>query len=360
MTHILSENDLIGGRYKIEGYQDAGGMQEVYRAHDQALLRTVALKVPKNDSATKRFARSAAMSAKVTHPNVAKTLDYLAEGKRQFLIEEFVEGQDLRSRLGSHFFYLDPHLAAHVFHHLTKGLAAVHRVGVVHRDLKPSNIIVSTDPDVETVKITDFGIAKMAEAEMAEGLKDIESTMASATIVGALPYMAPEVIRNTADVTQSADVWSVGAVLFQLLTGDRPFGDGFPAVEKILKGELPSKPPMLVRNGQFNQLADELWSLICKCLNPNAADRPSADDLVQMCGTLCYSRAPRCIGTIYRYGGNPGSWGFVSCGGSEDDAFFHVDSFWGDKPEVGARVSLAKFPGTPSPRAHPVLLLRPD
>lgn len=360
MTRILAANDLIGGRYKIEAYQDAGGMQEVYRAHDQALLRTVALKVPKNESATKRFARSAAMSAKVTHPNVAKTFDYLTEGKRQFLIEEFVEGQDLRSRLGSYFFYLDPHLAAHVFHHLAKGLAAVHRVGVVHRDLKPSNIIVSTDPDVETVKITDFGIAKMAEAEMAEGLKDIESTMASATIVGALPYMAPEVIRNTADVTQSADVWSVGAVLFQLLTGERPFGDGFPAVEKILKGELPSKPPILVRNGQFNQLADELWSLICKCLNANATDRPSADDLVQMCGTLCYSRAPRCVGTIYRYGGNPGSWGFVSCGGFEDDAFFHGDSFWGDKPEVGARVSLAKFPGTPNPRAHPVLLLRPE
>lgn len=127
-----------------------------------------------------------------------------------------------------------------------------------------------------------------------------------------------------------------------------------------LKGQLPSKPALLALNNQFNQLGGELWSLIESCLNSDAASRPSADDLVAACGTLCYSRAPRCIGTIYRYGGNPGTWGFVNCSGSGGDAFFHSASFWGDKPQVGARVSLAKFPGSPSPRAHPVLLLRPE
>lgn len=360
MSSILKPSDVIGGRYKIEAYVDAGGMQEVYRANDLSLQRIVAVKVPKNDSAKKRFQRSAAMSAKVTHPNVAKTFDYLVEHDRQYLVEEFVDGQDLRSRLASHYTVLDPHLAAHVFHHFVKGLAAVHKVGVLHRDLKPSNIMVSTDPNIETVKITDFGIAKMAEAEVQEALKDEESTIGSPTVVGALPYMAPEVVSNKKDVKVSADVWSAGAILYQLLTGVRPFGEGLMAVQNILRADMRPKPDLLSRNTQFKHLTDELWTIITKCLVLNPDARPTAGELVKECGQLCYSRDQRRLGVITRFGEGSGSWGFISHSESGENAFFHGSSFWGDNPTKGTRVSFAMFPGTPAARAFPVLPLKPE
>jgi len=363
-SSILRTADVIGGRYRIEAYVDAGGMQEVYRATDVSLQRVVALKVPKNESAKKRFQRSAAMSAKVTHPNVAKTFDYLEESGRQYLVEEFVDGQDLKLRLASHFAYLDPHLAAHVFHHFAKGLAAVHRVGVIHRDLKPSNVMVSTDPSIETVKITDFGVAKMAEAEVEEALEPgKDPTLGSPTVVGALPYMAPEVIKNVkGEINLCADVWSAGAILYQLLTGQRPFGEGLMAVERILKGDITPKPELLSQNPQFTHLVDGLWSIVIKCLVLKPEARPTAAELVELCGQLSYSSAERHLGVIANYKGGTGRWGFISYGEGDTagQAFFHESSYWGKSPEVGTRVSFAKFPGSPASRAFPVLPLKPE
>lgn len=359
MTPILASDVIVAGRYRVLGYVGAGGMQQVYRALDTSLNRIIALKVPKNDSAKKRFQRSAAMSAKVTHPNVAKTFDYLDENKHQYLIEEFIQGEDLKSRLATHYFYLDPHLAAHVFHHLLKGVAAVHSVGVIHRDLKPSNIMVSCDPDIAMIKITDFGISKMMEEELEENMQDADSMFGSDTIVGALPYMAPEVISNKEEISLKADVWSVGAILYELLTGVRPFGDGLSAVANIVQGKLPAKPALLTNNGQFNPLSDDLWQLLTKCFTADPANRPNAKDLVTECGKLCYSIAPRCLGHIRDYKARAGTWGFINREDTGASAFFHRDSFYGEAPANGMRVSLAMFPGHPSPRAHPVLGIRP-
>src|SRR5262249_51624294 len=163
---------------------------------DLVFNRRVALKVPKNPSAEKRFARSARVSAKVIHSNVAATYDYFDFGPKSYLFEEFIDGQTLWDRLDVDFEMLDPHLAAHVIHPRAKGVAASHHAGVFHRDLKPSNIMVSRDPGLRSVKITDFGIAKMAEEEIADAFKDKESTTGSQTVMGALPYMAPEMIVN--------------------------------------------------------------------------------------------------------------------------------------------------------------------
>nr|WP_298725957.1 serine/threonine-protein kinase [uncultured Steroidobacter sp.] len=356
MIHLLSDGEVVAGRYVIDGYVGEGGMQEVYLARDRAIGRAVALKIPKNNSATKRFQQSAAVSARVTHPNVAKTFDYVEDGDRQVLIEEFIQGQDLRARLLSSFLYLDCHLAAHVFHHLAKGLAAVHKEGVIHRDLKPSNIMLSSDYDLATIKITDFGIAKMAEAEIQDNVQD--TTLASRTVFGAIPYMAPEVIRNKRNIGTAADVWSLGAILFHILTGELPFGEGLEAVERILASKTPEKPAILHVGAQFRQLTDDLWTLILACLRTDPNERPSALELVGACNSLCYSREPRTAGKIGTFKPKNGKWGFIECATFKEPTFFHEDSYWGSTPQVGQRVSFARFPGTPCHRAHPVLLLR--
>ncbi|WP_257228289.1 serine/threonine-protein kinase [Pseudomonas sp. NIBRBAC000502773] len=163
---MLQPGVLIGNRYEIERYLAEGGMQYVFIARDTYTDRKVALKTPKNKSAEKRFQRSAIVSAKVNHPNVAKTLDYLVFEERQFLVEELIYGLDMRAALLNDSAFIDPYLAAKVFHHLAKGVAAAHHVGVVHRDLKPTNIMVVGDYSFSEIKVTDFGIAKMAAEEM--------------------------------------------------------------------------------------------------------------------------------------------------------------------------------------------------
>jgi serine/threonine protein kinase len=222
---IHDAGDLVGDRYEIGIFVGEGGMQEVYSAYDQLLFRNVALKTPKTSSATKRFKRSAETSAKINHHNVAKTLDYLEDDGRYYLIEELIDGCDLGVFLREYVPRLDPYACARVMHHLAKGLAASHHAGVIHRDLKPTNIMVVGGADFVELKITDFGIAKMAEAEMENAVAggDEEALTQSATALGALPYMAPEFIESFKHAGKPADVWSLGALMFELLTGSKPF-----------------------------------------------------------------------------------------------------------------------------------------
>ena len=131
-------------------------------------------------------------------------------------MEEFIAGRDLQKVLVREFELIEPYLAARVFHHLCKGLAAAHHAGVMHRDLKPSNLMVVGSAKLDQVKITDFGIAKMAEEELVEAAEGGESSITgSKTMVGALPYMAPEAISTPKQAGQPADIWAAGAMLYE-------------------------------------------------------------------------------------------------------------------------------------------------
>jgi eukaryotic-like serine/threonine-protein kinase len=357
-THVHSTADVLIDRYKIVKYVAEGGMQQVYMATDLVFNRRVALKVPKNSSAEKRFARSARVSAKVVHANVAATFDYFDSGPKSYLIEEFIDGQTLWDRLDTDFEMLDPHLAAHVIHHLAKGVAASHHAGVFHRDLKPSNIMVSRDPGLRSAKITDFGIAKMAEEEIADAFKDKESTTGSQTVMGALPYMAPEMIINQKSASLPADIWALGAILYQLISGNLPFGRGLGAVPAIVAAQLPAKPALFDLKPQFSPLTNDLWAIVVACLQKDPTNRPNADQLVDLCTKLCYSNAPRRTGTIESYKSvGRGKWGFIEVDGG-GTVFYHADSFYGSSIEVGKRVSFADFDGAPRPRAFPILPLK--
>jgi serine/threonine protein kinase len=259
--------DVLVERYEIRDYVGEGGMQEVYCAEDHVLKRSVALKVPKNTSAEKRFKRSAVLSARVNHPNVAKTFDYFETGGRPYLIEEFIDGMDLYKALARKFSIIDPYLAARVFHHLAKGVAASHHVGVVHRDLKPSNVMVVGGMNFSEIKITDFGIAKMAAEEIAEAAEGgAESITSSKTMVGALPYMPPEMIETPRDADTPADIWALAAMMYELLSGKKPFGAGLKAIPAILSGGVPHKPRQIDSKVQFKPLGDELFKVISGCL----------------------------------------------------------------------------------------------
>ena len=159
------------------------------------------------------------MGARVGHPNVAATLDYVEEGANRCLVEEFIEGKDLGRRLASDFVFLDPSLTAWVVHNIAKGLQAAHKVGICHRDLKPSNIMTSADGHMDIIKLTDFGIAKLAEKELEAEIEKFEqdenTLMSSSTLLGAVPYLAPECWSDWASAGQPADIWALGAIAWQ-------------------------------------------------------------------------------------------------------------------------------------------------
>lgn len=356
MTGPLNVDEVIDSRYQIKNFIDKGGMQYVYKANDLILNRLVALKTPQNPSAEKRFNRSAIVAAKVNHPNVAKTLDYFEIGNRQYLIEELIDGGDLDKALLQRVKYVDPYLVAKIFHYLSKGVAASHHVGVIHRDLKPTNVMVSGGLHVQNIKITDFGIAKMAEEELAEAVKDVAAATInkSLTAVGALPYMAPEALLTPREVSYPADIWSLAAMMFELLTGEKPFGTGLIVVHKIIEAIPPKFPSFITNKAQFSYLSKELIEIILSCLQKDAATRPTADQLVERCGTLCYPTTERHVGIVREIRHN--SWGFISNAGR--DVFFHLDSVYGDRPNEGDQVWFSKFSGGGACRAHPVVCLK--
>ncbi|HHQ6579045.1 TPA: protein kinase domain-containing protein [Serratia fonticola] len=353
---ITINKDRLSGRYSIEGQIGEGGMQHVFLAFDHILKRYVALKTPKNKSAEKRFRRSAILAAKVNHPNVAKTFDYFQEDGCEYLIEEFVDGVDLDKAILAKYTHVDPYLTAKIFHNLAKALAASHHVGVIHRDLKPTNVMVIGDINASEVKITDFGISKMAEEEIDEAARYGEESLSSSqTAIGALPYMAPEIIERPKDVSKPTDVWAIGAMMYRIITGNYPFGSGYRAIPNILSGVPLPYPPFMDTNPQFTVLGKQIVKIISLCFQKEPEKRPTADELVKMCGELCYSISERKTGVIQNILYN--SYGFINVA-NENSVFYHQDSVYGTIPKVGDSVIFTKFYGGGSDRAHPVIKLK--
>src|ERR1044071_8041097 len=218
------------GPYEILSALGAGGMGEVYRARDTKLDRAVAIKIlPEAFAADTeriaRFEREAKTLASLNHPNIAHIhgLEESAAGVRA-LVMELVEGEDLAQRLGRG--AIPPDEAVRIAKQIADALEAAHGQGIIHRDLKPSNIKVRPDG---TVKVLDFGLAKAFEAPVAAAPGSSQSpTLISPAatrvglIMGTASYMSPEQARGRT-VDKRADVWAFGCVLYEMLTGQRPF-----------------------------------------------------------------------------------------------------------------------------------------
>lgn len=349
---------IVGTRYQVIEHVGRGGMQEVYRANDQLLNMDVALKTPQPGQTNKRFKTSAKIAAMVNHHNVAKTLDYFDDAGVEYLVEEFVEGETLEAKL-ARFGCLDPHLGARVLHHLAKGVSASHRVGVVHRDLKPSNVMATKGVNLHHLKITDFGIATLTEEIFEDAAKGGDITRSnSGTIKGALPFMAPEMMfrQPGENPGTTVDIWSVGAMMFRLLTGEYPFGVYLDAAVNVKTKNRKPWPTFMTSNAQFARLAKELQTIVDCCLEYDPTARPTADELAHKCQNLCYLAVDRTEGTVTKLIQN-GYSGFIY--GENGDIFFSMDSAYGtNKPIPNNHVCFSSFPGSPRPRAHPVIVLK--
>jgi eukaryotic-like serine/threonine-protein kinase len=228
--------------YRLEEQIGAGGMGVVYRAHDEQLERDVGIKVLPagsltDKSARKRFRKEALSLAKLNHPNIATVHEFGTESNTDFLVTEFIEGITLDSKLASGALPVDEVIRLGI--QLTDGLSAAHERGIVHRDLKPANLRLTPDG---RLKILDFGLAQFMPQ-----VTDLTLT-ATATnsheVSGTLPYMAPEQLRGEKADARN-DIWSTGAVLYEMATGKRPFPQTNPSllIDAILNQppEAPSK-----------------------------------------------------------------------------------------------------------------------
>jgi eukaryotic-like serine/threonine-protein kinase len=213
--------ELIAGRYELEELVGSGGMSNVFRAHDRLLERTVALKIlheqyTRDEDYVERFRREARAVAQLTHPNIVTVIDRGEQDGRQFIVFEYVDGENLKelSARGP----LDAREAIGLALQVAHALSFAHDRGLVHRDVKPQNVLLNEDGQA---KVTDFGIARSL---------DVHGVTQTGTVLGTSDYIAPEQARGQ-KVDPKTDIYSLGVVLYELLTGEVPFsGDNFVAV----------------------------------------------------------------------------------------------------------------------------------
>jgi eukaryotic-like serine/threonine-protein kinase len=225
--------ELIADRYELEELCGSGGMSSVYRAHDRLLERSVALKIlheqfTRDEDYVERFRREARAVAQLAHPNIVTVIDRGEQDGRQFIVFEYVDGENLKEyvdREGP----LPVRDAIELTLQVARGLSFAHEQGLVHRDVKPQNVLLDGDG---RAKVTDFGIAHAV---------DVDGMTVTGTIMGTSNYIAPEQASGQ-PVDEQTDVYSLGCVLYELLTGDVPFeGDSFVAVAmKHVNHPIPS------------------------------------------------------------------------------------------------------------------------
>jgi hypothetical protein len=228
LTLSLPVERIIDNKYRLDQMIGRGGMGAVYEATDVRLNRRVAIKIMLGNMfgdrvALRRFEREAQASARLNHPNIITVYDYGAiRTDGAYLVMELVRGTTLRSELqrtGG----LDPKTAAAWFTQLLEGVKAAHQAGVIHRDLKPENVLISSDASTreksrEQIKVLDFGLAKILQVDPANP----QSLTTPGTIMGTFAYMSPEQVTGE-EVDERSDIFSLGVMVVEALTGHRPF-----------------------------------------------------------------------------------------------------------------------------------------
>jgi len=279
------------GPYEIVSPLGAGGMGEVYRARDTRLQRDVAVKVLPASLATDperllRFEQEARAAAALNHPNITAVHDLGQHEGAPFIVTELLQGESLRTTLARG--VVPARQAITYAMQLAHGLAAAHEKGIVHRDLKPDNVFVTLEGNV---KILDFGIAKLTQPETASAgvtlmpttpvVNAVPNTVAG-MVLGTIGYMSPEQVRGAA-VDHRTDIFALGIVLHEMLSGRRPFGGDTTA--DVMSAILKDDPSEL--SGTGTRIAPALERVVRRCLEKQPAMRfQSARDLAFALDTL--------------------------------------------------------------------------
>jgi hypothetical protein len=270
---VLRSGQVIAGRYRIETLLAEGGMGSVYRASQLPMERSVAFKVlfdEHQDSTPhlQRFEREAHALARLTHPNTVRLFDFgTTEQGHPYLVMELLEGSDLAARLARSG-PLPWEQALHVAHQVLCSLEEAHGRGIVHRDIKPANVFLcQVQGQSLFVKVLDFGIAGMLEP--AAGDRRLTVT---GTVIGSVAYMSPEQAEDGA-VGPAADLYAVGVVLFEMLTGQVPFERRSVTAQLLAKV---SRAPRLREISPELALPDALEELVAELLERDLTKRPGS------------------------------------------------------------------------------------
>jgi serine/threonine-protein kinase len=265
------------GRYEIRSLLGAGGMGEVYLAQDTSLNRRVALKVLPADVASnqdrmRRFKQEATAAASLNHPNIAHIYEIGQTNDLNFIAMEYVAGATLRDKMHKEHEHLSRLLRT--LQHVAEGLAKAHDAGIVHRDLKPDNIMITSDGHA---KILDFGLAKLIEpptttdsVPSGEEPTILQQHSTPGLILGTLGYMSPEQAQGkTKEIDHRADIFSFGCILFEAITGQRPFTgkDHIEVLNKVIR-----EPAPLVTTLNPNAPLD-LQRIVRRCLAKDPDER---------------------------------------------------------------------------------------
>lgn len=259
-NHELSRGRIFAGRYEIIEELGKGGMGQVYRVFDKKIEEEVTLKLIKPEIASdqgtiERFRNELKFARKITHKNICRMYDLNEEKGIPYITMEYIPGENLKSMIA-----MTDKLGAGTIIKIAKqiceGLAEAHKLGVVHRDLKPSNIMIDKEGNV---RILDFGIARSVETK---------GTTSIGAIIGTPEYMSPEQAETKA-VDHRSDIYSLGVVLFEMVTGSIPFEGETPlGIAMKHKGEKPPDPRKL-----NPQIPEDLGQIILKCLEKKKEDR---------------------------------------------------------------------------------------
>ena len=254
----------MADRYELVQPIGAGGMAIVWRARDLRLQRPVAVKILRPElhedaDLARRFASEAQHAASLAHQNVAAVYDTDVDGDRQFIVMELVDGPsvaDLLREQGA----LDPNVAVEIGAAAARALAAAHRRGLIHRDVKPANLLIGRDG---RTRLADFGIARALT---------VSRVTTPGTVLGSVPYLSPEQARGE-EATASGDIFSLGVVLFEMLTGQLPWDADTPAAMATVRLHVPAPAPSRI----VRSLPEGLDAIVGRALAVDPTERyPSA------------------------------------------------------------------------------------
>ena len=257
---------ILARRYELQELIGGGGMADVYKAQDKLLDRAVAVKILHQQYANdaefvEKFRREATAAAKLAHPNIVNIYDVGEDGGSQYIVMEYVSGPTLKEVIQQKG-CLEPIEAVRIAKEIASALESAHRNNLVHCDIKPHNILVMPDGHI---KVTDFGIARAVSA----------STMTySGSVMGSVHYFSPEQAKGTV-ITTKSDVYSLGVVLYEMLTGQLPF-NGETSVSIALKHLQEDPVPIRQLNPSIPPV---LEAIVQKAMSKDPADRPNSTEL---------------------------------------------------------------------------------